>query len=523
MLVDEVQDLSPVQLRLIRALLPEDGSGFFGIGDPDQAIYGFRGASGQSEDSLRAIWPSLRVCRLGQSYRASQGVLDMAQSLLQGRGHCGALQAMRGEQARLHLFSAPDQQAEARWIAGRIRRLLGATAHTLMDQIAQEDELAGTLSPGDVAVLVRLKAQIPVIRRALEQEGIPCAAPAQEDCWQDPLCAAVLRLAIARDQGEAPAPAGDGAEDDDLLPILEQALDLAPDAPLPDPRALQARLSGHSRLPAPLWQGTAWKQLCRAWQDCGRWEALVQQLGLQHEAELIRARSEQVQILTLHASKGLEFQAVFLPGLEEGLLPMRRELLLENPDDDMSPAAQAARLEEERRLFYVAITRAEDHCFLTYAKSRYRYGKMEFGNPSRFLKDIDVRFLKLPQDAGLSRRIDENAMSFRRENKENISSGMYGKREERVRPRQEIIVPTVPRNLKRVTPSMGTASAASHSLAVAGGNTVQPGQLIEHERFGLGEVMKVEGEGDNAKATIRFKNAGDKQLLLRFARFKVIG
>ena len=74
-----------------------------------------------------------------------------------------------------------------------------------------------------------------------------------------------------------------------------------------------------------------------------------------------------------------------------------------------------------------------------------------------------------------------------------------------------------------MTPSMGTTSAASHLSAVAGGNTVQPGQIIEHERFGLGEVMKVEGEGDNAKATIRFKNAGDKQLLLRFARFKVIG
>ena len=254
-----------------------------------------------------------------------------------------------------------------------------------MDQIAQEDELAGTLSPGDVAVLVRLKAQIPVIRRALEQEGIPCAAPAQEDCWQDPLCAAVLRLAIARGQGEAPAPAGDGAEDDDLLPILEQALDLAPDAPLPDPRALQARLSGHSRLPAPLWQGTAWKQLCRAWQDCGRWEALVQQLGLQHEAELIRARSEQVQILTLHASKGLEFQAVFLPGLEEGLLPMRRELLLENPDDDMSPAAQAARLEEERRLFYVGLTRAARALYVSHSAGRRLFGRELALAPSSFL------------------------------------------------------------------------------------------------------------------------------------------
>ena len=179
-------------------------------------------------------------------------------------------------------------------------------------------------------------------------------------------------------------------------------------------------------------------------------------------------------------------------------------------------------LEEERRLFYVAITRAEDHCFLTYAKSRYRYGKMEFGNPSRFLKDIDVRFLKLPQDAGLVRKVDEHAASFRRENRENFVSAMYGKRDGGARPRQEIIAPTVPRNLKRVTPSMGTASAASHSSAAAGGNAVLPGQFIEHERFGLGEVLKVEGTGDNAKATIHFKNAGDKQLLLRFARFKVV-
>ena len=199
---------------------------------------------------------------------------------------------------------------------------------------------------------------------------------------------------------------------------------------------------------------------------------------------------EKITLMTVHSAKGLEFRNVFVVGMEENLFPSGMV--------GDSPRA----LEEERRLFYVAITRAEDHCFLTYAKSRYRYGKMEFGSPSRFLKDIDVRFLKLPQDAGLGRRVDESAASFRS------------------RTRQEVIAPTVPRNLKRVTPSMGTASS---SPAGTVGNIVQQGQLIEHERFGLGEVMKVEGEGDNAKATIRFKNAGDKQLLLRFARFKVIG
>lgn len=223
---------------------------------------------------------------------------------------------------------------------------------------------------------------------------------------------------------------------------------------------------------------------------------------------------EKITLMTVHSAKGLEFKNVFVVGMEENLFPSSMV--------GDSPRA----LEEERRLFYVAITRAEEHCFLSYAKTRFRYGKMEFGSPSRFLKDIDVRFLRLPQDAGMFRRVGEEAAVFRRENargfapdKEDAPYG--GKERVSVRPKQQIIAPTVPRNLKRVAPSANTASTSPSAGASA--NRVQQGQLIEHERFGLGEVLKVEGEGDNAKATIRFKNAGDKQLLLRFARFKVIG
>ena len=223
---------------------------------------------------------------------------------------------------------------------------------------------------------------------------------------------------------------------------------------------------------------------------------------------------EKITLMTVHSAKGLEFKNVFVVGMEENLFPSSMV--------GDSPRA----LEEERRLFYVAITRAEEHCFLSYAKTRFRYGKMEFGSPSRFLKDIDVRFLRLPQDAGMFRRVEEEATVFRRENargfapdKEDAPYG--GKERVSVRPKQQIIAPTVPRNLKRVAPSANTASTSPSAGASA--NRVQQGQLIEHERFGLGEVLKVEGEGDNAKATIRFKNAGDKQLLLRFARFKVIG
>lgn len=222
---------------------------------------------------------------------------------------------------------------------------------------------------------------------------------------------------------------------------------------------------------------------------------------------------EKITLMTVHSAKGLEFKNVFVVGMEENLFPSSMV--------GDSPRA----LEEERRLFYVAITRAEEHCFLSYAKTRFRYGKMEFGSPSRFLKDIDVRFLRLPQDAGMFRRVEEEAVAFRRENargfapdKEDAPYG--GKERVSVRPKQQIIAPTVPRNLKRVAPSANTASTSPSAGASA--NRVQQGQLIEHERFGLGEVLKVEGEGDNAKATIRFKNAGDKQLLLRFARFKVL-
>lgn len=224
---------------------------------------------------------------------------------------------------------------------------------------------------------------------------------------------------------------------------------------------------------------------------------------------------EKVTLMTVHSAKGLEFRNVFVVGLEENLFPSGMA--------GDSPRA----MEEERRLFYVAITRAEEHCFLSFAKTRFRYGKMEFGSPSRFLRDIDTRFLQLPQEAALGRSVDEGAGRFRREmeegysrrpSAERFSARPSADRPQRERPKEQIIAPTVPRNLKRVSGTTVSPSAAPG----AGITGVQPGQTIEHERFGIGQVIRVEGSGDNAKATIHFRNAGDKQLLLRFARFKVI-
>lgn len=201
---------------------------------------------------------------------------------------------------------------------------------------------------------------------------------------------------------------------------------------------------------------------------------------------------DKVTLMTVHSAKGLEFGTVFVVGMEENLFPSA-----------MTGDSLRA-LEEERRLFYVAITRAERHCFLSYSKTRMRYGKMEFGSPSRFLRDIDVRYLALPSDSSRPRQTSDSS----RPDRELFS--VWKKRE-------ETATPPVPGNMKRVS------TVSSASSVRTGKVTVVPGQLIEHERFGLGEVLKVEGEDENTKATIRFKNAGDKQLLLRFARFKIIG
>lgn len=225
-----------------------------------------------------------------------------------------------------------------------------------------------------------------------------------------------------------------------------------------------------------------------------------------------------VTLMTIHSAKGLEFRNVFIVGMEENLFP--------GPMSSDSPRA----LEEERRLFYVAITRAEENCFISYAKNRYKYGKPEFCNPSRFLKDINPDFLKMPADSGFTHVRNEGYTKRNYErgyerNETYRSSGpsMFDGGEMPQEP-VRFVKPVPPRNLKRIVPvSQNPAVSRSVESGKADTHGVEVGRLIEHERFGRGEVVRLEGSGDNCKATVRFENAGDKQLLLKFARFKIIG
>ena len=203
---------------------------------------------------------------------------------------------------------------------------------------------------------------------------------------------------------------------------------------------------------------------------------------------------DKVTLMTVHSAKGLEFKNVFVVGLEENLFPS-------NMSGD-SPSA----IEEERRLFYVALTRAEEQCFLSFAKSRMRYGKMEFGAPSRFIKEIDSRYLDLPRGVVLGQQVESAGNDFRKSIKQ---TSLFNKV-------QTSNTNQSTRTLKRV----GALSPSRNSSKVP--SSLNVGTSVEHERFGVGIVKKLEGDGDNAKATVEFEHAGTKQLLLRFARFTVL-
>ena len=222
---------------------------------------------------------------------------------------------------------------------------------------------------------------------------------------------------------------------------------------------------------------------------------------------------DHITLMTVHSAKGLEFPAVFVVGLEEELFPnqMAQNSLRE--------------LEEERRLLYVAITRAQDYCMLTFAKSRYRYGSFEFCEPSRFIKEIDTRFVnfrgmtppepkqQIQNRSNLFAATNERG-GYRRSDYsyDSMSSNSHSNN---VPPVNQRIVPHS--RLQRMSDAVretGTTSSAQLLLRV--------GDIVKHERFGMGEVLSLEGTGENAKAKIHFRNAGDKTLLLKFAKLTVV-
>ena len=246
--------------------------------------------------------------------------------------------------------------------------------------------------------------------------------------------------------------------------------------------------------------------------------------------------NDKVTLMTIHSAKGLEFPTVFIVGLEENVFP--------------SPMCTNSmrELEEERRLLYVAITRAEKHCILTCAQNRFRYGRIEYDTPSRFIRDIDPEMLDVQSEVGGGESIFNNIRPYNR-----YDGGAYGAGNSyvgkhrgfesekpewmqnprpvatqfRADPKPRAVAPRKPErpvdpfgpNFKRIHQAVAPRSMTLETET----SNLHEGCTIEHQRFGVGTVISIEGTGENTKATVQFRNTGTKQLLLKFAKFKIIG
>ncbi|MGE4299841.1 MAG: UvrD-helicase domain-containing protein [Desulfovibrionaceae bacterium] len=385
-LVDEVQDMSALQLAVLRGLMPKGGQGFFAIGDPNQSIYGFRGAHGDVAAMLRGFWPDLATVQLTDNYRSAQEILDAAASLFPD---APALTARAGGAGAIRLFEAPSAQSEAAWIAEQVRGLLGQTSHSLadagQDAGAGADALRGTLAPGDIAVLVRFKALIPTIKNTLERLGLPCAAPETEGFWAEPRVAMLLGAA-GNFLGLSTLSADNGT---DVLTCPDKVI-------AQGPLGIAAYVRDVPPFDDLFWKSRAFKKLVRAYDEAGGWAALINWVHLQSALEMVRARAEKVQVMSMHAAKGLEFTAVFLPGLEDGILPFAGPGFLSGKLESKAETAGLDRPDEaeERRLFYVGLTRAGRALYLSRASKRTLYGREMRLPPSRLLQELPQALLK---------------------------------------------------------------------------------------------------------------------------------
>lgn len=541
-LVDEYQDTNFAQHRIVLQLA-EKHQHVCVVGDDAQSIYSFRGADIDNILNFTKVYPDVRIFKLEQNYRSTQTIVSAANSLI----------AKNLRQIPKDVFSEKEKGD----LIGVYQAYSDVEEGEIVTNKIIELRRRDHYSWADFAILYRTNAQSRIFEEAFRKRSIPYRIYGGLSFYQRKEIKDVIayfRLVVNPNDEEAlkriinyPARSiGDttvgkivvaaSMHNVSLWTVLCEPLTYGLDVN----RGTAAKLQGFKNLISDFMELAAYKNAYEAGRSIIMGSGIANDIVQDNSPENLSRREnvdellngmsdfcarrleegddrirlvdflsevslltdqdsdvdegeEKVTLMTVHSAKGLEFKNVFVVGMEEGLFP-----------SDMTSNSPRT-LEEERRLFYVAITRAEEHCFLSYAKSRFRYGKTDFCRPSRFLQDIDTRFLQLPQDAVVRRQVDEAADRFRSTVRASVLNAT-----------------SLPPSFKRVTsdrvPKTSDPSALSPSIGA-----VQPGQQIEHERFGIGEVIQVEGEGDNAKATIRFKNAGEKQLLLRFARFKVIG
>lgn len=550
-LVDEYQDTNYAQQEIVLLLTHEHGRVCV-VGDDAQSIYSFRGANIDNILNFQKQYKDAKLYKLEQNYRSTQLIVQAANSLIRKneRQIHKDVFSKNEEGERLMLKPAYSDKEEAMIVCNDIKRI--------------RRQEGGEFS--DFAILYRTNAQSRSFEEQMRKDGIPYRIYGGLSFYQRKEIKDVIayfRVVANPNDEEAlrriinyPTR---GIGDTTVAKIAETAnrhrVSLWQVIQQPVVFDLQLSKGTYTKL-------EAFRMLIEGWtaridkedvyelghsiimesgiskdiygssnpEDLSRQENLEEFLGgmqdfvesrkeedrenetglsdfLQEVALLTDLDSEgdkdqpKVSLMTIHAAKGLEFPTVFVVGLEENIFP--------------SPMCvnTMRELEEERRLLYVAITRAEKHCILTCAQNRFRYGRMEYDTPSRFIKDIASNLLKVEGNVGMSGFKDSG---FSRESNSSRDSRYSRVSVQNPRPVATQFVADPKPRLMPVRKETPRPQSAIGNIGIKEGN------VIEHQRFGIGTVIKVEGSGENTKATVAFKNAGTKQLLLKFAKYTII-
>ncbi len=556
-LVDEYQDTNYAQQQIVYQLTQERQKVCV-VGDDAQSIYSFRGANIDNILNFQSLYNDAKLFKLEQNYRSTQLIVQAANSLIRRNERQIPKNVFSKNEhgERLQLKPAYSDREEAMIVTQDIKRL----------------KANDRCSWSDFAILYRTNSQSRSFEEQMRKDGIPyriygglsfyqrkeikdviayfrlIANPNDEEAFKriinypargigDTTVGKIIQAAqaygvslwqVIKEPGLFPMDVSKGTMTklQNFRQLIESWIERLQTE---DAYTLGHDIIMNSGISKDIYSG-------RNPEDLSRQENLEEFLGgmqdfvesrkeedmgdevylpdfLQEVALLTDLDSDdgdsndKVVLMTIHAAKGLEFPTVFVVGLEENIFP--------------SPMCTNSmrELEEERRLLYVAITRAEKHCILTCAQNRFRYGRMEYDTPSRFIRDIDPELLQVHGEAGGadSRKPYNNWM----QNPRPVATQFKADPKPRaVAPRQQEkpVDPFGP-NFKRVYNAVAPRPMASAPSA----SDLHEGARIEHQRFGVGTVVRIEGTGENTKATVEFRNAGTKQLLLKFAKFKIIG
>ncbi len=583
-LVDEYQDTNHVQMSIVMQLCKEKLR-VCAVGDDSQSIYSFRGANIDNILNYQKQLPGTQLFKLEQNYRSTQTIVEAANSLIHHNRN----------QIQKEVFSKNDKGEKIQYKPAYSDKEEALIVAKNIQRIKRQDDCGYD----QFAILYRTNAQSRSFEEEFRKQGIPyriygglsfyqrkeikdiiayfrlVANPDDEEAFKRIInypargigATTVMKIADCAHQNQVSfwevigniehyglnVNKGTQTKLENFRLLISSFIDRSHTL---DVYELGDAIIRESRISEDIMSGKNADDLARqenleeflsgmqtfvaGRQEEGRMDEAYLTDYLQDVALLTDADSEgekdepRVSLMTVHAAKGLEFATVFVVGLEENIFP--------------SPLAAISvrELEEERRLLYVAITRAEKHCILTNAKNRFRYGKMEFDNPSRFIDEIDASLIEGGEEApessfggerssyggyGSSSRYGSDGGYGGRMPWDRDRSG-YGREYQNTKPvasqfmadpkpsfKSVRAVNAVQRIMGDTTTSSSVASA-SNASSVAG--SLSEGCRIEHQRFGIGTVLKIEGSGENSKATVEFQNAGTKQLLLKFAKFTIL-